>query len=106
MRDHSISEDDEFSPKVRRLAAFSAEQLNDHLLHKGGVNVCEACGASEWSITMDTQGRPSMVKCALFDPSDKVLLFIPLFCRRCGNTRFINTAQVLGPAEGEDGDDK
>ncbi|MWK59781.1 hypothetical protein GO594_27660 [Pseudomonas otitidis] len=104
MKDQSVGQEEESSPRVKRLAAFSADQLNDHLMRRGGVNVCEGCGTSEWSISMDTKGRPSMIKCALFDPEDKMLLFIPLFCKRCGNTRFINAAQVIEPEQGDDPD--
>lgn len=104
MKDQSISQEDEVSPRVKRLAGFSADQLNDHLMKRGGVNPCEGCGTSDWSISMDTKGRPSMIRCQLFDPSDSALLFIPLFCKQCGNTRLINAAQVIEPDEGDSGD--
>lgn len=97
MKDQSISQEDEASPRVKRLAGFSADQLNDHLMKRGGVNPCEGCGTSEWSISMDSKGRPTMIRAPLFDPNDSVLLFVPLFCKQCGNTRFINAAQVIEP---------
>lgn len=85
----------EVTDRVRRVAEFSLDQLNAHFREKGGLNQCEACGASDWNLSRDSQGRPSMVRNPLFDPTDSVLLFTPVFCGACGNTRFFNVAQVI-----------
>lgn len=94
----------EVSERVRLIAEFSVEKLNAHFEKNGGLNQCEACGASDWTISQDGNGRPNMVLSPLFDPPKSQLLFVPIFCGQCGNTRFINASQAAGVIKGSTDD--
>ncbi|RMS51663.1 hypothetical protein ALP65_200001 [Pseudomonas aeruginosa] len=96
MSDSEAKKAPEVSERVRLVAEFSVERLNDHFERNGGLNPCEACGEDDWTISQDSKGRPTMIQSPIFDPPSNALLFVPVFCGKCGNTRFINVAQAAG----------
>ncbi|WP_145155517.1 hypothetical protein [Pseudomonas oryzihabitans] len=86
------------------LSNFYGADFQKHLDEKNAERPCEACGCPDWLMNCDEKGRPMLVKMDLLQQDDLMHLYVPLLCKRCGNTRFYNVGWVLSDVTAGEGD--
>lgn len=79
---------------INELEELTPEQINAHLARKDSEHPCEACGHDQW--VMETHQDNTIVFLhapVLAKPGS--LVYLPLLCNSCGNTRLINAAMMI-----------
>ncbi|WP_145150837.1 hypothetical protein [Pseudomonas oryzihabitans] len=88
------------SSRVSRLAAFTRDTFVDHVDRNGGLNPCEGCGSTDWTMALKENGKPDLLSPPLFS-SESVYLLLPVTCGKCGNVRLFNVGMIANIVDGE-----
>lgn len=75
------------------ITSLTFDQVNDYLARTDAEHPCEACTHDRWLIDSD-EGKVLFVNAPLSHNPRNGLIFLPLTCERCGNTRFINAVNI------------
>lgn len=78
---------------LEQITSLTFDQVNGYLTRFDAEHPCEACGHPEWLMDEDA-GKVLFVSSPLAHNPDQGMVFLPLTCERCGNTRFINGANI------------
>lgn len=81
------------SRRAARLAAFTRDTFIDHVERSGGLNPCEGCGSTDWTMALKENGKPDVLSPPLFS-SESVYLLLPVTCGKCGNVRLFNVGMI------------
>jgi len=86
-------EEQRTSDRARRLAAFNWESFLAHAERHGGLNPCEGCGSSDWTVTLQPNGKPDILASPMY-MSESMYLVMPVTCGKCGNMRMFNVGMM------------
>ncbi|MCR4508910.1 hypothetical protein NUV66_06300 [Pseudomonas sp. 32.2.56] len=78
---------------LEQITNLTFDQVNKYLTRFDAEHPCEACGHSEWLID-EVDGKALFVSSPLAHNPDQGMVFLPLTCEKCGNTRFLNAAVI------------
>lgn len=78
---------------LEKISSLTLEQVNGYLTRFDAENPCGACKHDQWVVD-EFQGKIIFVTTAIATSLDSGLIYLPLACERCGNTRFINAANI------------
>lgn len=78
---------------IEQIITLTCDQVNGYLERYDAEHPCEACGHHQWTLDEDN-GRAMFVSAPLAHQPTQGLVFLPLTCEKCSNTRLINAANI------------
>lgn len=84
---------DTSSVTLDQITKLTVDQVNGHLTRMDCEHACEACGHDRWTIDVDEE-VVAFVSAPLANNPRSGMIFLPLACERCANTRLINAANI------------
>lgn len=78
------------------LRTLTLDQVNGYLQSKDMERACEACGHAGWELegVDKSSDRVHVVGHRMVFRENDYLVYVPLTCTNCGNTRFINVSYI------------